>query len=331
MSHMTIDWKDDQTAVKHGAGVLPCNRVNRRRTRSVHRAERQRAAKLLESEFEYIDSPEFDDENAAEAILAEMPVEDEKIKQVQPPADTPPYLADLYRIPLLTRAQEHHLFWKMNFLKYRAEQLRRQLSLEDPQVGLMDQIERLRDDALDVRNRIVSCNLRLVVSIAKTLVDVANPLEELISDGNVPLIRAVEIFDFERGTRLSTYATWAVRNCLFRSTKRNRRLRGRQRTGHDVVFDSVPETRNSIRFDEAFHRELKTTVQGGLKFLEPRDRRIVAARFALDGSERPQKFREIAADLNLSTERVRQLLARSLMRLNESLDGCVSDAAHQAV
>jgi RNA polymerase primary sigma factor/RNA polymerase sigma factor len=134
------------------------------------------------------------------------------------------------------------------------------------------------------------------------------------------LIRAVEIFDFTRGTRFSTYATWAVRNGLFRTSKRNHKLRGRQRLQAEDWLDTVPEPNGTVSEDNILQKELRDGLKKGLKRLKPRDRRIVAARFGLGKSQEPQKFREIAADLNLSTERVRQLLARSLTRLESAVD-----------
>jgi RNA polymerase primary sigma factor len=307
----------------------------RKRTRAgkpaASAALRRRAADLLETEFEYVFSPEFDRPGAGETILGEPPAYESATVTVTPPADAPPYLAELYRFPLLTREQEHHWFRKMNYLKYRADRLRRKLSLKSPRKDRIVEIERLRDEALAVRNHLVNSNLRLVVAIAKKLVDGANSLDDLISDGNLPLIRAVEIFDFNRGTRFSTYATWAVRNGLFRTSKRNRRLHGRQRLQAEDWLEAVPDENGAVSEDDAVQKELRDGLKKGLKRLKPRDRRIVAARFGLGKAQEPRKFREIAADLNLSTERVRQLLARSLTRLETTVDPCLADVPQQAI
>ena len=303
----------------------------RRNVRSISTSVRSRAAKLLETEFEFIFSREFDCTERFAAILAEMPKTDDPPMPVIPPPDTPAFLADSYRFPLLTPVQEHHLFRKRNFLHYRAEQLRRRLDLNRPDVKRMNEIDRLRRDARDLRNQIVNANLRLVVSIAKTLVDSANPLDELISDGNLPLIRAAEIFDFTRGFRFSTYATWAIRNGLFRSSKRNRRLRSRQCNGTEGLMEVVSDERCSVQSAETRRREFRDVVKRGLKELELRDRKIVTSRFGLGTDDQPMKFREIAEELNLSTERIRQLLARSLMRLQETVDPGIIESSKQAI
>ena len=74
----------------------------------------------------------------------------------------------------------------------------------------MDEIERLYDQAVTVKNQIVRANLRLVVSIAKRHVGPTDNFFELVSDGNMSLIRAAEKFDYARGNKFSTYASWAI-------------------------------------------------------------------------------------------------------------------------
>jgi RNA polymerase sigma factor (sigma-70 family) len=294
--------------------------------------ESLRLRQILNMDIRYIHSPSFETPGAAKTICRPLPeVSSESdgkhcmgrphTRAAVPPPGTPPYLAALYSIPLLTRDKERYLFRKMNFLKYRAGQLQRQFDPMRPHVEQFDQITQHLAEALCIRNQIISANLRLVVSIAKPLVDFANEFDEIISDGNVPLIRAVELFDFERGTRFGTYATWAVRNCLYRTTMRNRRHRRRFHTAADATRESLADHRTSIRASESYHRDMRQALGRMLERLDSRDQTIVSARFGLDGDRRPQKFREIAEKLNLSTERVRQLMARSLGRLSEMAAG----------
>ena len=101
----------------------------------------------------------------------------------------PPYLASLYETPLLTREQERHLFRKFNYLKYRAASLREKLNPKRPQLRLMDDIERLYGEAVATKNQIIEANLHLVVSIMKRYVTDNDGTFELISDGNISLMR----------------------------------------------------------------------------------------------------------------------------------------------
>jgi RNA polymerase sigma factor (sigma-70 family) len=271
-------------------------------------------ARVLSAPVEYVPSPEFEQPELAEAILQACPPG--KLRTApKAPANTPPYLAELYNIPLLDPTQEFHLFRQMNFWKHRAELLRQQILADGLTAARRRRFEEHLAQAQQLRNAIVQANLRLVVSIAKTMVDDANRLDDLISDGNVPLVRAVEIFDFTRGLRFSTYATWAVRNCLFRSSPRNRKLMQRFKTSADTEFVTLAQR-------ESDHNPLLELPTPGilselLAVLPDRDRVVVEARFGLGNRSASSKFREIAGELNISTERARQLLARALDRLRE--------------
>ena len=172
-----------------------------------------RAAHILEQKLEAMYDPSFDAADAAKVILAPMPkpAGTRQTVKVRPPADLPPYLASLYTdTPLLSREQEAHLFRKMNYLKHKAVKLREALEPTRPRTSELNEIERLQAEALAVKNQIIRSNLRLVVSIAKKRVGPTNNFFELVSDGNMSLIRAVEKFDFARGFKFSTYASWAI-------------------------------------------------------------------------------------------------------------------------
>ena len=85
-----------------------------------------------------------------------------------------------------------------------------------------------RKDAGDqaAKQRLIECNLRLVLSIARTYKRSSLPLLDLIQEGNIGLIRAVEKFDHEMGFKLSTYATWLIRQEILRAlTEQGRMIR----------------------------------------------------------------------------------------------------------
>ena len=127
-----------------------------------------RARHLLEARLDYMSDPSFDDPAAVAAILGPTPepAADRGPRRSRIPDGLPPYLASLYEVPLLSQEQERHLFLKMNYLKCRAHRHRAALDPGRCDAAQLDEIERLQAEALAVKNRIISANLRLVVSIA---------------------------------------------------------------------------------------------------------------------------------------------------------------------
>jgi DNA-directed RNA polymerase sigma subunit (sigma70/sigma32) len=86
-----------------------------------------------------------------------------------------------------------------NYRKFVAEKIRRGLSLNRPDASLVDQIEENLRVSTEVHNRIVQSNLRLVVALARKFSGTIDQLSELVSEGTLPLIRAVKLFDVSRG------------------------------------------------------------------------------------------------------------------------------------
>src|SRR5204863_6413826 len=107
----------------------------------------------------------------------------------------------------------------------------------------LEEIERLQHEANEVKERLISANMRLVTSIAKRHAGQTDNFFELLSDGNMSLIRAVEKFDFGRGFKFSTYASWAIMKNFARTIPDEKHRRERFVTGHDEVFEVAPDTR----------------------------------------------------------------------------------------
>lgn len=288
----------------------------------VSRELQKRAEKIRATKIEYVFDEQFLEEDACDLIL--IPLQ-ELCAELNPDSeyeltDVGAQNIELYSVPLLEKEQECILFKGMNFLKYRATVLRETINLESPCIGVLDRIEQKLMDAQRLRNYIIQANLRLVVSIAKNLTDQANGFEEIVSDGHLPLIRAVEIFDVGRGNRFSTYATWAIRNFLFRSTKKGRKYRNRFQSSAELVTMGLIDHRSTQRSHESYHISIQDALKKVLQTLDEREQLILKYRFGLNQSKSPQKFREIAEELGVSTERVRQLTIRSLQRMKEAVE-----------
>jgi len=312
--------EEDRRAMyqQHNRGistVVLAKRYGRTRTSIVRLLNEQRAAKILELPLDYIPNPEFDDPTRADEIMTNLPVSSELARKVRAPSGLPPYLASLYDVPLLNREQEYHLFRKMNYVKHVAFNLRATLDVKAPLVALMDQIENLYEQAVAVKNKIVQANLRLVVSIAKRHVDPNDDFFGLISDGNMSLIRACEKFDYARGNKFSTYASWAIMKNFARTIPDEFRHRDRFRTSSDDVFTAHEDRRAdnfSAEIDQAFRTD---QIQKILHTLDQREQQIIVRRFGLDHRFEPLTLKEVGEEMGVTKERIRQLESRALDKL----------------
>jgi RNA polymerase sigma factor (sigma-70 family) len=129
------------------------------------------------------------------------------------------YLHEISRTPLLDAAQEVELAKAIEAGLY-AEYL---LDGEVPKGVKRAELERLVVDGERAKDRFIRANLRLVVSIARRYVRSGMPMLDLIQEGNTGLVRAVEKFDYERGYKFSTYATWWIRQAISRAIAQQER------------------------------------------------------------------------------------------------------------
>jgi RNA polymerase primary sigma factor/RNA polymerase sigma factor len=256
----------------------------------------------------------------AQRILAPMPDNDEPVKKARLPSGLPPYLASLYEVPLLSRNQEAHLFRKMNFLKYRASKLREKLDRSQPKSTVMDQIEEYYEEAVATKNQIIRANLRLVVSIAKRHVGPAENFFELVSDGNISLMRAVEKFDYARGFKFSTYASWAIMKNFARTIPDEHRYRDRFRTSHAEMFGSTQDARSDQFEQESSQSQREWQVEKILGRLDEREQKIIIRRFGLQRGEEPLTLKQVGAELGVTKERIRQIEARALSKLRKAVE-----------
>lgn len=299
---------------------VPASRLAKRYKRSrssVYRlVNEMRAKQLLHREISYIYNPEFDLPDADETILAEPPAGGQPTStgRTNPPPDLPEYFRQLYRVPLLTPRQERELFRRYNYLKYKADRLRGQIDVNRVRTVQLRQIESLLLEANVIKNRIVRANLRLVVSIAKKHVGGPQSIFELISDGNVSLLRAVEKFDYARGFRFSTYASWAIMRNFARSVSKERYVLDRFSTGQDDVLD-IAATLASYDPSQENLSELRESIDVMLAHLSPRERTVIVDHYGLGTPGRTQTFEQLGHRLGLSKERVRQIELKALGKL----------------
>src|SRR4051794_10084228 len=129
------------------------------------------------------------------------------------------YLTDIGRVALLTAEQEVDLAKRIEAGLFAAEKLRQIDAKESPKVKprMRKDLEEIAADGVRARNHLLEANLRLVVSLAKRYQGKGLTLLDLIQEGNIGLVRAVEKFDYTKGYKFSTYATWWIRQALQRA------------------------------------------------------------------------------------------------------------------
>ncbi|WP_331272068.1 RNA polymerase sigma factor [Motilibacter aurantiacus] len=123
------------------------------------------------------------------------------------------YLREIGRVPLLTAEQEVSLARAVEAGLFAAERL--ETGEHDP--GLRQDLALLAGEGRRAKEHLVAANLRLVVSVAKRYAGRGLPLLDLVQEGNLGLIRAVEKFDYTRGYKFSTYASWWIRQAVSRA------------------------------------------------------------------------------------------------------------------
>ena len=284
------------------------------------------------------------------------------------------YLAEIGRHSLLDKAGEAELGKRIQRGRAAAERLAR----PGPPPPGRDRLEAEVADGRVAAERFAHANLRLVVSVARRYAASGVPVADLVQEGNLGLLRAVERFEWERGFKFSTYAAWWIRQAITRGiaesartirlpvhlhdqVSRIRRARldleadlGRPPTCAEVAAvtgDSPSEVAASLDWDrdvrsldepvraeadllladlvadprsttedsaiEALQAEV---VDDLLRPLDPRERRILRLRFGVDRGE-PRTVPEVAAELGLSKERIRQLELRAFCKLRHPSTG----------
>jgi RNA polymerase primary sigma factor/RNA polymerase sigma factor len=278
----------------------------------------QRAEHVRQLPLDFMPNALFSRKSAEAVVNQPYPGVEDGAKRIRRPSGLPAYLASLYEVPLLTREQEVWLFRRFNYLKFKAVKLREQLDAEHPNARLMDQIERLYDDIVEIKNRIVRANLRLVVSIAKRRVSPGDSFFDLVSDGNMSLIRAVEKFDYARGNKFSTYASWAIMKNYARTIPDEHKRRDRFRAADMEMLQSATDRREDEYQQRLAASDRIAQVGKFLDRLDQREQTIIIRRYGLDHEREPQTLKEVGSALGVTKERVRQIEAKALEKLREA-------------
>ena len=201
------------------------------------------------------------------------------------------YLREIGRVPLLVASEEVALAKRIEAGAAAAvhlAELEASGELEKLPPEEARRLQELADDGDDAKSALIQANLRLVVSIAKRYVGRGMQLLDLIQEGNMGLMRAVEKFDYTKGFKFSTYATWWIRQAITRS-----------------IADQARTIRIPVHMVESINRVHRVQRQ------------------LVQQLEREPTVEELAAEVDMTPERVREIQRISLDLL--SLDSPVGD------
>jgi len=279
------------------------------------------AKRIKAEEIELIANASFSDAEAEQEILGEVlfgtglpshePTRSSRV------LDLPSHLARLCETKLLSPPEEAQLFRRMNYLRQVATNFQNQLVIENATEWELRRIEGLVGGSNWYRDLIVKSNMRLVISIVKKFVNDYNVFDDLLSDGIMALMRAVDKFDYGMGFRFSTYATQVVRRNAYRTVMQKQKERSQVSLSIDEAGIDVCDRDSNSSMSLERWNDLRTQLGGLLDKLDRREKFIVRATFSLGGHRRVQTLQRLADKLGVSKERVRQLEMRALEKLRD--------------
>lgn len=276
---------------------------------------------LIDTKPRCIHNPMFSDPDA-DALILEIPEPpgETVARNRRPSGELTWCLGAAFEPHLLTREQEADLFRRYNYLKFKALRLLDNLeptSALDHEIG---EVQQLLSLAFEIRNRLVRHNLRLVVSIAKRFSRDASALSDLLSEGNITLMRTVEAFDFARGNKFSTFATTALTRSLLHAIAVSRKRNGRFVAASHDQLEQIPDSQTSTEVSLESADVVRVLWQA-LSQLDERARTVIIRRFGLSNGGSKETLADIGRDFGVTKECIRQVQKAALDRLRQFLAG----------
>ncbi|MBE0408376.1 MAG: sigma-70 family RNA polymerase sigma factor [Anaerolineales bacterium] len=167
--------------------------------------------------IQYIDDDNIDsdDESGAPNLIYSDPLDSDEdyLKNIDATDAIGLYLREATRVPLLTKEEEIELAQRIECGRLAREKLSKNNINDSGRQDLQQMIE----DEWVAREHLITANSRLVISVAKRYIGRGVPFLDLIQEGNIGLMRAAKKFDYRRGYKFSTYATWWIRQAVTRA------------------------------------------------------------------------------------------------------------------
>jgi RNA polymerase primary sigma factor len=155
----------------------------------------------------------IEEEEIEEDVRRELSVDDNYLANIDTDDTIGLYLKEVGRVPLLTAEEEVELAQRIE----RGRLAREELAKGNVSPRHRQELQALIEDGWAAREHLITANSRLVISVAKKYMGRGVPFLDLIQEGNIGLIRAAKKFDYRRGHKFSTYATWWIRQAVTRA------------------------------------------------------------------------------------------------------------------
>jgi RNA polymerase sigma factor (sigma-70 family) len=290
---------------------------------AIGETDRQLVQEALDSPLYFVPNPLFKKADAEEQLFNNgMDIGPAKTGWYHPMVD------DLTSMSapsssLLTTAQEQHLFLRYNYARMRVKKAVLQFE-QSPGRKVARVIAIWQRRAKETREIIAGANLALVLAMAKRTRMTDVDFGDLISEGNMALLRAVEKFDAARGFKFSTYACRAILKGFSRIAVKSNRYRAMFPTEFDPAMErsnDMDVRRQSVARDAV--EDLQEIIQRNSAALTDVERRVIEARFAVNRPEDTETMTlaEVGEVIGVTKERVRQIQNRALEKLRSTLDG----------
>ncbi len=286
---------------------------------------------IMSQEQDFIDSPAFYESDAEPKIYDNAP-------EIAKPDTTwyHPVMDDLSssrtrtvkstQQVILTGAEEKVLFHQFNYARYRVWKLQQDVwasPSRKPTRDQADEILRWYRKSERIREQIAETNLALVLAMAKRTRMSEVDFADLVSEGNMALLRAVDKFDAGRGYKFSTYACRAILKAFSRQGMKLSKYRQRFPTD----FDPKLERSNFLEVKRAdFERdaadEVKRIVIENRADLTDVERTVIEHRFGLESgeNERPMTLEQVGQIIGVTKERVRQIQNKAMEKIRAKLE-----------